>query len=138
MVIDDDLAAVIQGNARVVEVETAGEGASADADETDVDVESDIGVVLRVEEVELHALGLVVDTRVDFGVQLELQTLLFERVLEGFAHLGVQEGTDAVSVLDHRHVRAKALVNTTKFEANNATANNRHSLRDLLQRKGAR
>ena len=112
----------------LLKAETISVSVSSDRDESNITVESGLFLGLSVLNINLDALFLVVNTINNTGVEHELHSLLLESCLEVLANFHIEEGANTFSVLYDSHFSTKTLVNRSKFETNNAAANNDHFL----------
>ena len=83
-------------------------------------------------EVDQDSFFFAVHSIFYFRVEKELEALLFEKIAESFAHFDIEERADAVRVLDHCHLGAKALVHASHFETNHTSTDDNHTFRDSL------
>ena len=137
MVIDFNLTTVVHDDSRVFEAKSTSIGVSANANENDINIELRLRVVLSVNNVQLDTLLSIVDTASGSRVKHEFDSLLLQRLCESFADFNIEEWANALSVLKDGNLSTESLVNATKLEANDATTDDSHLLRDLLEIKSS-
>lgn len=126
-----DLAPLVGLEAGLLKIETTSEWLSTDRQKHDIS--GHLLVALRATERNGNTLLLVVDTASKSRVDLEVHALLLERLLELGGHLLVEEGADALSVLDDGNLGSETAVNGAHLEADNATTDDDHGLGNLLE-----
>jgi hypothetical protein len=132
--IDRDAAALVNGDAGLVEGEVVGVGSAAHRDQTVVAFQLHFGTfgIIGLEGDGLafggHFLHLV--------AEVELDALSLQHLEELFAQGAIHGGDDAVHELHDRHFGAKAGIDRAEFETDDATAHHDEVLRHFGEFEG--
>lgn len=132
VVVGVDNSSLVDGDPGLFELETSGEGVTSDRDQDDVGFK---GLFLAIFAFDVNgaALFAVVGSVQDLSAQLEVDALLLEGALEGSADLLVKEAADSVLRVDDCDFGAQSLVDTSHLEADDATTDNDHPLRNFVK-----
>ena len=125
VIVNWDLAALVDLDAAGLEAEVLGVGAAADADHDDVGVELLTLAVLDILHVDLvRAVGLLVGAE-DLGAHFELEALLLEGALEVLGNFAIDtDAANGVQELDNGDLGAKAAPHRAQLKTDNTTTNN--------------
>jgi hypothetical protein len=132
VVVGVDNSSVVDGDSGLFELKASGEGVTSNRDENDVGFKS-LCLAIFALNVDGAALFAIVSSGQDLGAEFEVDTLLLEGALEGSADLLVKEATDSVLWVDDCDFGAQSLVDTSHLEADDATTDDDHLLRNFVK-----
>src|SRR5690606_11004578 len=134
--VDLDAAALVAGDAGLVQPEPVGEGPAAGGDQHGIGLDGLGLAALHGLTGDGRALALLRHGR-DLSAELELEALLGRHALELLRDLSVHAAEDSVEIPDHRSPGAEARPDRAELEPDDATADDDEVAGHLLERQRA-